>query len=332
MRHGPLIALSRISLNCSAPELQFYTVDKRRKLQALEQHCAVLGVPSNATLEMVRDAFQQQAKIAHPDTPGGDEKHFQQVKEAYDFIMSQKKKNGSPQDQQQGQEESGSSRESGAKEHVRLQHRRYLSHDGHANQKDWDLHRVQHLKQSVDDRNVSALLQSTSPREQQTMALASSVRGAQKAPVFNMVEDAIRRAVARGELSNLPGKGKPLKSLQPGSGEIVLGIDNTTRKVNDLLRGSGFVPDWVERDQTIVQQIQRWRQQWHSVLGGASSRMPAEARAEMEAINRSIRDFNLIVPSFHLQKFPLSWERERRRKIQEDRQASNASMDPARGA
>lgn len=47
-----------------------------------EAALAVLGLPSNATEQQIKEAYREKVKAVHPDM-GGDPKSFQQVKEAY---------------------------------------------------------------------------------------------------------------------------------------------------------------------------------------------------------------------------------------------------------
>lgn len=47
-----------------------------------EAALAVLGLPSNATEQQIKNAYREKAKAVHPDT-GGDPEAFQQVKDAY---------------------------------------------------------------------------------------------------------------------------------------------------------------------------------------------------------------------------------------------------------
>jgi molecular chaperone DnaJ len=47
----------------------------------------ILGVPLNASLEEIRDAYRRLAKASHPDVSGTDSsKHFREVQEAWDTL------------------------------------------------------------------------------------------------------------------------------------------------------------------------------------------------------------------------------------------------------
>ena len=62
-----------------------------------------------------------------------------------------------------------------------------------------------------------------------------------------IAERKIREAIARGELDNLPGKGKPL-----AMGEDLSGVPDELRMAYKLLKNAGFVPPEVELRKEIV--------------------------------------------------------------------------------
>lgn len=62
-------------------EEQSRSIDIDRSSAAL----AVLGLPSNATEQQIKDAYREKVKAVHPDT-GGDPEAFRQVNEAYATI------------------------------------------------------------------------------------------------------------------------------------------------------------------------------------------------------------------------------------------------------
>ena len=47
----------------------------------------VLGIKADATLKDIRSAFRRRAKQTHPDTDGGDEKAFREVKSAHAILI-----------------------------------------------------------------------------------------------------------------------------------------------------------------------------------------------------------------------------------------------------
>ena len=53
----------------------------------------ILGVDSNASPEEIKKAFRKLAHKYHPDKPGGDEKKFKEINEAYQVLGNQEKRN-----------------------------------------------------------------------------------------------------------------------------------------------------------------------------------------------------------------------------------------------
>jgi len=48
----------------------------------------ILGVSENATTEQIKQAFHNLAFKYHPDRPGGDEKRFKEINEAYQTLSN----------------------------------------------------------------------------------------------------------------------------------------------------------------------------------------------------------------------------------------------------
>jgi len=58
------------------------------------QHCpyAILGVAQNASTEDIKRAFQERAKITHPDVVKGRDKHFREMVDAYRILRDPRKR------------------------------------------------------------------------------------------------------------------------------------------------------------------------------------------------------------------------------------------------
>jgi len=52
----------------------------------------ILGLNENATNEEIKQAFHNLAFKCHPDRPGGDEKRFKEINEAYQTLSNPNKK------------------------------------------------------------------------------------------------------------------------------------------------------------------------------------------------------------------------------------------------
>jgi hypothetical protein len=64
------------------PDIDFETEDEEESVDRTEAAFAVLGLPSYATEQQIKEAYREKVKAAHPDM-GGDPESFQQVKDAY---------------------------------------------------------------------------------------------------------------------------------------------------------------------------------------------------------------------------------------------------------
>lgn len=47
----------------------------------------ILGIPQGSSMEQIKKAFRQQAKVCHPDI-GGDPVRFRLIKEAYELLRT----------------------------------------------------------------------------------------------------------------------------------------------------------------------------------------------------------------------------------------------------
>ena len=129
------------------------------------------------------------------------------------------------------------------------------------------------------------------------------------------VNKQIEEAMERGEFSNLPGKGKPLKL------DVNPFLTPQARMANRLLKESGFAPRWVELEKEIKQekaQLERLLTnlkarrerlaaliQRHPERHRAISRTFAQERVrcieqygeKLENLNRKIQRVNLLMPT-----------------------------------
>ena len=66
-------------------------LNKLSKSPLVEQHCAVLGIPTTANGDVITKAYRKKALIHHPDKEGGTQEKFEEIKAAYDSLSLQKK-------------------------------------------------------------------------------------------------------------------------------------------------------------------------------------------------------------------------------------------------
>lgn len=117
------------------------------------------------------------------------------------------------------------------------------------------------------------------------------------------IDDIIRRALEDGHFDNLPGHGRPLKLNQNPHTPPDL------RGAYQIMQQAGATLPWIGTRQTLVADIEQARQdlrrawQWFAKQDvSADSRAQWQAaqdhfRAELETLNKRIRDYNLAAPS-----------------------------------
>lgn len=119
-----------------------------------------------------------------------------------------------------------------------------------------------------------------------------------------IAEDKIKAAMENGEFDNLPGKGKPLC------------LDENPHEPDDwriafhILRNSGVRLPWMETAAEIDRELEDARQEAASAFRNAASasawrQQSARFKERIEALNRRIFHYNLLVPSSRFQRLQL---------------------------
>jgi hypothetical protein len=113
----------------------------------------------------------------------------------------------------------------------------------------------------------------------------------------SVLDERIKAAEAAGMFDNLPGTGKPLAldddSLVPEEQRIGY----------RMLKNAGFGPPWLEQRRQIENEqasLERWQAEAATKLARGTARIEDlrdELEQRIQAINRQIRDYNLIVPT-----------------------------------
>ena len=164
--------------------------------------------------------------------------------------------------------------------------------------------RLRRLKWDLEERQL--------PAEEPAQAAAAR-REQERA---DLIEQRIQEAMANGEFDNLPGRGKPLPAQTNPY------LDPAQALAFGLLQNNGLVPEWIERDKEIRQELEAARerlrlawQQYQVNPSGEATWQAAVTRFEEEMIklNRKIDHFNLIVPIPSNQRFRLRLDEELRR-------------------
>ena len=142
-------------------------------------------------------------------------------------------------------------------------------------------------------------------------------------------EEQIRRAMQDGQFDNLPGKGKPL-NLDENPFE-----DPEWHLANKVLRDGGFSLPWIESRKEIEARLEAAQaalsKAWltrGSDLGSAYTPSQVDAewkraedafRSESAQINKLIFSYNLVVPTYQVQRLLINAEREIRKITGTDR-------------
>lgn len=117
-------------------------------------------------------------------------------------------------------------------------------------------------------------------------------------------EEIILQAIQRGEFDNLAGCGKPLKiPTFPFEEEDM-------RLAYHILRNAGYTLPWIETRTTILNAINKVRQEikalhQEATLGMGERKKISAIEDQIQSINSQIRRYNLMVNSGQLQLAPL---------------------------
>ena len=135
------------------------------------------------------------------------------------------------------------------------------------------------------------------------------------------IEDQLRKAMQEGKFDSLPGKGKPLHldAINPHA-------DPEWELAYRMLKESGYSLPWIETIREIEKDIEVARQDLHLAwigyqedyaegkpVGSISAvweRSQQAFREKLTALNKRIRNYNLVVPVARFQRPMLNVDRE----------------------
>lgn len=276
--------------------------------QHLKDCYKVLGVSADCDDVDLKEAYVKKAKEYHPDSGSdkADPEGFSKVENAYRNIRAHRKET-----------ERGTKDEADHKvfniQHTAPQHREYLSYEGvgygtpSQRQKQYQQHKVNRAFESVSEHRIKKIsakyetnLMKDDPYLKQQVVLKNSMD--------RIVEDLISESMAQGHFDNLSGKGKPLKYTEHNPF-----VDSMTHNLNKVLIQDGYAPQWIMLEKDIRQGIKAARKKleknrirvgpeplktvhkrhWDSCI--------TEFKETVNALNKKIRDYNLIVPSLRQQ-------------------------------
>jgi DnaJ family protein C protein 28 len=135
------------------------------------------------------------------------------------------------------------------------------------------------------------------------------------------IEEQLRKAIEDGKFDNLPGKGKPLHLDETNPH-----ADPEWELAYHMLKDSGFSLPWIETIREIEKDVELARKElqrawkWRIIYFSADvpdekasvewERSQQAFKEQLTALNKRIRDYNLIVPNVRFQRPALNFEQE----------------------
>ncbi|XP_051781850.1 dnaJ homolog subfamily C member 28 [Erpetoichthys calabaricus] len=286
--------------------------------------CKLLELPEqlSSSPEEVKEAYLRLAKKYHPDSGSAscDPIKFNQIEEAYRTVLSylaeKKRKEASA---SRGDEED---EEEEKRERHSPQHRQYLTFEGVGIGTPSQRER-QYRQFQVDRASDQVLEYRKRTLEAQTAGnelIASDLRRSKKIKITQaierLVEDLIQESMAKGDFSNLSGKGKPLTKF--GNNPY---IDPMTHNLNRILIDNGYQPQWILAQKEIRETIGKLRAELLASRRKIGEPLNAsrqrqwqvtceEFAKDLASLNKKVNDFNLVVPLLSRQMVHFNVERE----------------------
>lgn len=283
--------------------------------QAIKKWYQTLGVAENCEDETLRLAFVHLAKRFHPDSGTNEASavRFSEIENAYRQIRKYRI--------EQKEEAEKSEVEEFDIKHKAPQHRHYLTYDvgvGTLNKRQ-KLHTIQRA-QTAAENVMEHRLKKLQAEERNTLVGMDKQRAKDIKTRYGMdrlVEDLIQEAMNKGEFSDLPGMGKPLKE---NIGNRNPYVDFVTYKLNEVLIENGFTPEWIQLSKEIRAEIEDLRKQLSKARNNVGH-LPLDAadeaswnniiedfKAIAKRINSKIDKYNLLVPIMQKQMLHIKLE------------------------
>lgn len=287
---------------------------------SLTESYRILQLPAegNSGFAQVKEAYLRLAKLYHPDSgaPTANADLFAKIEEAYRAVLTHQRKSKQPyQGKTIEEEESGQ---------AALAHRHYLSYEGVGSGTPFQ--RENQYQQFRIDRATEKVL-NYRQREHERAAAAKgelverdirqrSHKIKITQAVERLVEDLIQESMARGDFSNLSGAGKPLTKFEDNPY-----ADPMTHNLNRILIDNGYQPPWVVTQRDIREAIAHIRKRLlvgRARLGDPMTpieqsqweQLSASVQEELVKLNKTVDNYNLIVPMLTIQMVHFSLSRE----------------------
>eukprot|EP00095_Tigriopus_kingsejongensis_P009811 maker-scaffold239_size242058-snap-gene-0.15 protein:Tk09811 transcript:maker-scaffold239_size242058-snap-gene-0.15-mRNA-1 annotation:"j domain-containing protein" len=336
------ILVSRWSSGCS-PLLSFWSRNlcqessaSRKRIRKYDAFYQTLELEIGSSQDLVRRQYILLVKQFHPDTgPDGNMERFLAIDEAYKqlqkkFILDKKLDEESSgeyglyyQPKPEDFEEEYEKIEHPDIRHTAPQHRQYLDNEGFGfgppgqRQRQYQNIRAMKAADNVLQHRVDKL-----SAQYETHLATQERKHTKKHTTSNamerLVEDLITESMSKGEFDNLSGFGKPLKHRL----DFNPYMDFTAHKMNEILVEGGFAPEWIKLKKDIRVEIDRIRkaiEKKRTTLGTfplVGSELKAwtsfceSLQSDVRSLNRSIDNYNLMVPMLNGQMFHYDLERE----------------------
>ncbi|XP_076283366.1 dnaJ homolog subfamily C member 28 [Lasioglossum baleicum] len=291
-------------------------ITRRFKHNSMKQWYRVLEVPENCEDEALKLAFVQLAKRYHPDSGSSEASasKFTEIENAYRQIckarMERKEEHAHLPEVQEFDIK-----------HTAPQHRHYLTYNvGTGTYSKREKLYTAHRAQKAVDNVIEHRLQKLQAEERNTLVGKDKERAKDIKTRFGMdrlVEDLIQDAMKKGEFSDLPGTGKPLKENTSLRNPYV---DFVTYKLNEVLIENGFTPEWIQLSKEIREETENLRQKLiekRNEVGPAPlsdvdevtwNAITENFQSTAKHVNNKIDKYNLLVPILQKQMVHIKFE------------------------
>lgn len=258
------------------------------------------------------------AKLYHPDsgTPTADAALFSRVEEAYRAVLAHQSKSKQP--------ERGEELEDLQTKGTALPHRHYLSYEGVGlgtpSQRERQYRQIRVDRASEQVLNYRQREHERAAAEEGALVERDMRQRSRKIKITQaverLVEDLIQESMARGDFRNLSGAGKPLNKFEHNPY-----ADPMTHNLNRILIDNGYQPPWVVTQRDIRETTAHIRNrllEGRARLGDPMSpkeqnqweQLCASVEEDLVKLNKTVDNYNLIVPMLKMQMVHFSLSRE----------------------
>lgn len=257
--------------------------------------------------DTVKHAFLKLAKQYHPDSSSltSDRENFEAASAAYNTLTEFYKSYTPANEHVEVEEMDGEPR-------VAPQHRRYLEFEGvgygspSQRKSQYDKWRADRASEQVFQYRHDAMLRNDADtavvKQEKENKYTRRIKTSNL--LLRMADDMIKESMANGDFENLPGTGKPLKSLSDHNPYV----DAHTHKLNSVLINNGYAPEWMNLENEIKNtyrklksELQESYEKYYKTSPKTWNRQASQFKSDVESLNKQIDRLNMIVPSLRLQ-------------------------------